>query len=202
MYPYERINTYRPDYRGPGPWRRRFSAVLPWLFVLGVAAGTMLPVRHWIHRPLPHAADSRAPDSPAARDAEIVWKRAGNPDVRHPVDVIRTIDGDTFEARVHLWPGLDLSTRVRLRGIDAPELKASCPQELQMAEAASEALRGLLGEGEVTIFNIGPDKYSGRVVADVATRKTANVSASLLAAGHARSYSGGHRMGWCTNATR
>ena len=92
--------------------------------------------------------------------------------MRHPVDVIRTIDGDTFEARVHLWPGLDLTTRVRLRGIDAPELKASCPQELQMAEAASDALRGLLGEGEVTIFNIGPDKYNGRVVADVATRQT------------------------------
>ena len=69
-----------------------------------------------------------------------------------------------------------------------------------MAEAASAALRGLLGEGEVTIFNIGPDKYSGRVVADVATRKTASVSAALLAAGHARSYSGGHRNGWCANA--
>ena len=102
-----------------------------------------------------------------------IWKRAGNPDVRHPVDVVRTIDGDTFEARVHLSPGLDLTTRVRLRGIDAPELKAACPQELRMAEAASDALRGLLGEGEVTIFNIGPDKYSGRVVADVATRRTA-----------------------------
>ena len=102
---------------------------------------------------------SHPADSPAARDAEIIWKRAGNPDVRHPVDVVRTIDGDTFEARVHLWPGLDLNTRVRLRGIDAPELKAACPQELQMAEAASDALRGLLGEGEVTIFHIGPDKY-------------------------------------------
>jgi endonuclease YncB( thermonuclease family) len=172
------------------------------VFVLGVAAGTILPVRHWVHWPSPHATDSSHPDSPAARDAEIVWKRAGNPDVRHPVDVIRTIDGDTFEARVHLWPGLDLTTRVRLRGIDAPELKAACPQELQMAEAASDALRGLLGEGEVTIFNIGPDKYSGRVVADVATRKTTNVSAWLLAAGHARSYSGGHRGSWCANAIR
>jgi endonuclease YncB( thermonuclease family) len=172
------------------------------VFVLGVAAGTMLPVRHWAHWPLPHAAQSSRPDSSAARDAEIVWKRAGNPDVRHPVDVIRTIDGDTFEARVHLWPGLDLSTRVRLRGIDAPELKAACPGELQMAEAASDALRRLLGEGDVAIFNIGPDQYSGRVVADVATRKTANISASLLAAGHARSYNGGHRMGWCANAAR
>ena len=143
---------------------------------------------------------SHPADSQAARDAETIWKRAGNPDVRHPVDVIRTVDGDTFEARVHLEPGLDLNTRVRLRGIDAPELKAACPQELQMAEAASAALRGLLGEGEVTISNIGPDKYSGRVVADVATRKTASVSAALLAAGHARSYSGGHRNGWCANA--
>jgi len=175
------------------PWRRRFSAALPWVFVFAVAAVTVLPVRHWVHWPRQPA------DSQAARDAEMIWKRAGNTGVR-PVDVIRTVDGDTFEARVHLEPGLDLNTRVRLRGIDAPELKASCPQELQMAEAASAALRALLGEGGVTISNIGPDKYGGRVVADVATRKTGNVSAALLAAGHARSYSGGHRNGWCANA--
>jgi len=191
--PYQRINAYR------GPWRRRFSAALPWLFIVAVVAGTMAPVRRWIHWPFPHAQNSPI-DSQAARDAETIWKRAGNPDVRHPVDVLWTVDGDTFEARVHLEPGLDLNTRVRLRGIDAPELKASCPEELQMAEAASAALRGLLGEGGVTIFNIGPDKYSGRVVADVATKKTGNVSAALLAAGHARSYNGGHRSGWCANA--
>ncbi len=196
MSPYERINTYRAP---AGPWKRRFSAALPWVFVLGVVAGTMLPVRYWVHWPVPQIAQ---PDSPAARDAEVIWKRAGNPEVRHPVDVIRTIDGDTFEARVHLWPGLDLTTRVRLRGIDAPELKAACPQELQMAEAASDALRGLLGEGEVTIFNIGPDKYNGRVVADAATKKTTNVYAALLAAGRARSYNGGHRSGWCAGAGR
>jgi len=167
------------------------------VFVLGVAAGTMLPVRHWIHGPVRHSVNG-LPNS----DSETIWRRAGNPDVRHPVDVIRTIDGDTFEARVNVGPGLDLTTRVRLRGIDAPELKAACPQELQMAEAASDALRGLLGEGEVTIFNIGPDKYQGRVVADVATRRTGNVSAALLAAGHARSYTGGRRGGWCANAVR
>ena len=127
----------------------------------------------------------------------MIRKHAGNPNTRHPVDVIRTIDGDTFEARVHLSPGTDPTTRIRLRGIDAPELKAACAQELQMAEAAGVALRNLLAEGEVTIYNIGPDKYDGRVVADAATRKTENVSAALLAAGHARSYHGGHRGGWC-----
>jgi endonuclease YncB( thermonuclease family) len=155
----------------------------------------MLPVRDWVRRSLPSSADSQA-----ARDAEMVWKRAGSPDARHPVDVIRTIDGDTFEARVHLEPGLDLNTRVRLRGIDAPELKAACAQELQMAEAATGALRAMLREGDVRIFNIGPDKYPGRVVADVVTSRTGNVSTAMLAAGHARSYSGGHRNGWCANA--
>jgi endonuclease YncB( thermonuclease family) len=168
--------------------------------VFAVVAGTMLPVRHWVHWPRPSTIDSHAPDSPAARDAETIWKHAGNPDLHHPVDVIRTIDGDTFEARVHLSAGLDPTSRVRLRGIDAPELKAACPQELQMAEAASAALRGLLGEGGVTISNIGPDKYNGRVLADVATKRTGNVSAALLASGHARSYNGGHRNGWCANA--
>jgi endonuclease YncB( thermonuclease family) len=176
------------------------SAVLPWVFVVGVVAGTMLPVRHWVHWLVPVSTDSQLPsDSQAARDSEMIWKRAGSPNVRHPVDVIRTIDGDTFEARVHLWPGLDLTTRVRLRGIDAPELKASCPQELQMAEAAGTALRGLLGEGEVTIYNIGPDKYNGRVVADAATKRTDNISAALIAGGHARSYRGGHRVRWCAD---
>jgi endonuclease YncB( thermonuclease family) len=172
---------------------------LPWVFVLGVAAGTLLPVRQWVHWP---ASISSGSTDQAAQDSEIIWKRAGDPHVRHPVDVIKTIDGDTFEARVHLWPGLDLTTRVRLRGIDAPELKASCPQELEMAEAAGKALRGLLEEGEVTIYNIGPDKYNGRVVADAATKRTDNISAALLAAGHVRSYGGGRRVSWCAGASR
>jgi endonuclease YncB( thermonuclease family) len=167
------------------------------MFVFAVVAGTMLPVRDWMHWPLSNPADSQA-----ARDAEMVWRHAGNPDARHPVDVIRTIDGDTFEARVHLGPGLEPTTRIRLRGIDAPELKASCPEELQMAQAATGALRGLLGQGDVAIFNIGSDKYGGRVVADVETRRTGNISTAMIAAGHARSYGGGHRSGWCANANQ
>jgi endonuclease YncB( thermonuclease family) len=191
MRPYERTSPYRT---AGGRW---FAATLPWLFVIAVAAGTMLPARHWVRDLWRPPADSQA-----ARDAETVWRQAGHLDVRHPVDVLRTIDGDTFLARVHLSPGVDPVTRVRLRGIDAPELKAACPEELQMAEAATDALRALLGEGEVTISNIGPDKYNGRVDADVATRKTPDVSNAMLAAGHARSYNGGHRFGWCAKPDR
>jgi endonuclease YncB( thermonuclease family) len=196
MSPFERINANRGKRPYPGqPWRRRCSALLPWMFIFGVMAATLLPLRQWPHGPVP--VSQPAADSQAARDAEMVWRQAGNSGVRHPVDVLRTIDGDTFEARVHLSPGLEPTTRVRLRGVDAAELKAACAGELQLAEAAAAALRGLLGEGGVTIYNIGPDKYHGRVVADVATRRTDNVSAALLAAGHVRGYGGGHRNSWC-----
>ncbi|WGD52591.1 thermonuclease family protein [Bradyrhizobium sp. CB1650] len=187
-------NSYRPSYSG-SPFGRHFSGLLPWLFVVGVVMAVVLTFRHGTNWPVPHAADERA------QDAEIILQQAGNPDIRHSVDVVRTIDGDTFLARVHQRDGRALVARVRLRGIDAPELKASCQQELDKAEAATDALRGLLGQGGVTIYNLGPDKY-GRVLADVATRHTANVSAALLAGGFARSYNGGHRDGWCARGWR
>lgn len=192
MSPSDRINTYQR-----GSWRRRFSALLPWLFIVGVAVATTLPLRQWLNWPGSTTSSLSPHEIQAARDAETIWKTAGNSSVRRPVDIIRTIDGDTFEARVHLSPGLDLTTRVRLRGVDAPELKAACAKELEMAEAAGDALRKLLGEGGVTIYNIGPDKYGGRVVADAATRRTDNVSAALIATGHARGYVRGHRGAWC-----
>lgn len=165
------------------------------MFVVGVVMAVMFAFRHGTNWPLPHADDGQS------RDAAIILQQSGNSDVRQPVDVVRTIDGDTFLARVHQRDGRDLVARVRLRGIDAPEMKASCQDELDKAEAASAALRNLLGQGGVTIFNLGQDKY-GRVLADVATKRTANVSAALLAGGYARSYNGGHRDGWCARGWR
>lgn len=188
--PYTRINALS----GPR-WRNRLSPVLPWIFIVGVVAGTMLPVRSWID--WPQAANSRAP-----AETRAIWARAAGSAGRHQVDVIRTIDGDTFEALVHLWPGLDMTTRVRLRGIDTAEMKASCPEELRLAKAAGARLRDLLGEGGVTIANIGPGKYNGRVIADAATARTPDVSAAMMASGYARAYHGGRRGSWCESAGR
>lgn len=165
------------------------------MFVIGIVTAVVLTFRHGTTWPVLHPADERR------QDAEIILQQSGNPDVRQPVDVIRTIDGDTFLARVHQRDGRDLVARVRLRGIDAPEMKASCRDELDKAEAATGALRNLLGQGGVTIYNLGSEKY-GRVLADVATRRTANVSAAMLAGGYARSYNGGHRNGWCARGWR
>src|SRR3954466_14992994 len=97
----------------------------------------------------------------------------------HPAEVLRVLDGDTFEARVRVWPGMEITTKVRLRGIDAPELKARCPEERSKAEAAREGLRAMLDEADIAITRVSLDKYGGRVVASAATRATADVSEAM-----------------------
>jgi endonuclease YncB( thermonuclease family) len=115
----------------------------------------------------------------------------------YPAEVLRVHDGDTFEARVHLWPGLDITTRVRLRGIDAAEMRARCIEERDKAEAARAALSAILDQGEVAIARVALDKYGGRVVADASTRTTPDVARALLDAGVVRRYDGGRRAPWC-----
>ncbi|HTQ81825.1 MAG TPA: thermonuclease family protein [Pseudolabrys sp.] len=115
----------------------------------------------------------------------------------HPAEVLRVIDGDTFEARVRIWPGMDVTTRIRLRGIDAAELHARCDEERGKAIAAREALAHILAEGAVGVSGVAQDKYGGRVDADVSTARTADVSAAMLQGGFARAYSGGRRESWC-----
>src|SRR5690348_11392023 len=52
-------------------------------------------------------------------------------------EVVRAIDGDTLEVKVQIWLGQELTTSVRLRGIDAPEMKGRCQKEKDMARAAA-----------------------------------------------------------------
>jgi endonuclease YncB( thermonuclease family) len=115
----------------------------------------------------------------------------------HAAEVLRVNDGDTFEARVHVWPGMQVTTKVRLRGIDAAEFNARCAEEHRLALAARDALQHLLAEGGVTIAQIGLDKYGGRVLATASTRTTPDISEALLKTGLVRRYEGGRRYSWC-----
>jgi len=134
-------------------------------------------------------ARSALPDFPLAKRLDV--------SITYPAEVLRILDGDTFEARVRVWPGLDVDTKVRLRGVDAAELHARCADELAKAQAARAALETILGEGGVAISRVGVDKYGGRVDAAVSTRNTADISAALLNGGFARRYDGGKRGSWC-----
>jgi len=156
-------------------------------FVLGVLAGAAIPPLVTTGRSAA-VATSPTPERPGSQPAV-----SGG----YTADLLRVIDGDTFEARVHVWPGVVVTTKVRLRGIDAPEMNARCTEERSKAERARDALSSLLADGDITVQHIGIDKYAGRVVADAATWRTSDVSAALLVRGVARPYSGGRRAGWC-----
>ena len=115
----------------------------------------------------------------------------------YAAEVVRIIDGDTFVARMRTRPGAEVETRVRLRSIDAAELHARCSKELRLAIAARAALQRLLAEGSVMLSHVGPDKYPGRIDANVATHSTNDISAAMLSGGFARAYDGGRRGSWC-----
>ena len=152
-------------------------------FAAGLTAGALL-MPAAVNGTASAAAPSSAAPAPVLRAA-------------YPAEVLRVIDGDTFEAWVRIWPGTDVTTRVRLRGIDAAELHARCDEEKVKAIAAREALARILAESAVGVTNIGIDKFGGRVDADVSTARTANVSTAMLDGGYARAYAGGRRQSWC-----
>ena len=141
-------------------------------FAAGLTAGALLS---------PAASRGGIAISAAAPPAPVAPLRSG-----YAAEVLRVIDGDTFEARVRIWPGMDVTTKVRLRGIDAPEMHARCDEERGKAVAAREALTRMLAEGAVGVSGVGQDKYGGRVDADVSTARTPDVSAAMLDGGHAR----------------
>lgn len=111
--------------------------------------------------------------------------------------ILRVIDGDTVEARVGVWIGQEMVTKVRLRGVDAPEIGGGCAASRLLAEQARARLEELLGSAPVMLSEIGPDRYFGGVVARVTLASGAEAGETLHREGLARRYGGGRREGWC-----
>ncbi len=142
---------------------------------------------------------SKSPSPPLPKSETVALRRAALPGP-FPSEVLHILDGDTFEARVRVWFGQEITTLVRIRGIDAPELKGRCGDELRGAMASRDALAKLLASGSVMLRDVNLDKYGGRVVASVEVRGTGpgeDVSATMIASGWARPYGGGKREAWC-----
>lgn len=124
----------------------------------------------------------------------------GTPDtVKGPIEakVIRVLDGDTLVVRARPWVGVEVETRVRLLGVDTPELRGGCEEERRLAVAARELLETTVAGGTVFLHEVRHDKYGGRVLARVETPSGADCADALIAAGLARPYGGQRRRPWC-----
>ena len=106
----------------------------------------------------------------------------------YPAEVLRVIDGDTFEARVRIWPGMDVTTRCGCAASTRPSCTRAATTSGSRRWPRATALARILAEGAVGVSGIGQDKYGGRVDADVSTAGTPDVSAAMLGGGYARAY--------------
>ncbi len=114
-------------------------------------------------------------------------------------DVLEVIDGDTLALRLRVWLGTRVETRVRIAGIDTPEMRGRCEAERRAARAARERLVALVDAG-VVLRDIAYGKYAGRVVARVLLPDGRDVAALLIADGLGVPYGGGRRPDWCAGA--
>ncbi len=99
-----------------------------------------------------------------------------------PAEVLRVVDGDTLEVMLDLGWGIHHKTKVRLAGINCPEM--STPEGV----AARDFVRDLLwGPMKIEVASHSLDKY-GRTLGTVyfpAGQGLADLAAELFAKGHA-----------------
>lgn len=117
-----------------------------------------------------------------------------------PARVLEVIDGDTLVVRAKVWIGQEIEIKVRLEGVDAPELGGGCEEERALAHRARALIMVKIRDGKVRLSRVQYGKYAGRVVARVETSAGEDLSAALLAANLARAYRGGRRSSWCDHA--
>ncbi len=111
---------------------------------------------------------------------------------------LKNYDGDTIRFNLPGYPpiaGKDI--RVRVNGIDTPEIKGKCKKEKYEAQQARDMVTDILkGAEKITLKNMKRGKYF-RIAADVIVDGE-NLADVLIEAGMAIKYDGGKKTyKWC-----
>lgn len=109
---------------------------------------------------------------------------------------LRPYDGDTIMTSYRPVEGLK-PVSIRINGIDTPEIRGRCAEEIEMAKKAKASVVFEVKKGPVTFYPLKWDKYGGRIIADVYSNDGTNVAQMLLQSGLARPYDGGAKRSWC-----
>lgn len=110
--------------------------------------------------------------------------------------VIRWLDGDTLDVAVDLGFFLVLNMRVRVYGINAPEIHSVDPAEKRAGQAALAHANLLVPpDSLVTIRGVkGNDKEKfGRWLAEIVLPDGRNFAEEMIATGQGKPYFGGKR---------
>ena len=117
------------------------------------------------------------------------------------VEILKVIDGDTFVARISIWLRQSVTTKVRLRGIDTPELRGKCAAEKELAKRAKQFATDWLAKNEIVLKNVSYGTYAGRIIATTQAKGAAqNLEQALLSVKLAQPYQGRRKRAknWCS----
>jgi len=109
--------------------------------------------------------------------------------------VLRSVyDGDTFKVDIPSWPPIiSENISVRIKGIDAPEIRGRCSLEKTRAfDSRNFLLKELERAKVIKLKNIERGKYF-RIVSDVFVDNR-NVAKLLIDNGYAVSYANRHKL--------
>jgi len=111
--------------------------------------------------------------------------------------VISVYDGDTFRVDIDsLSPIVGKNIRIRLNGVDTPEIQGKCQYEKDLALKARDFVRNKLTNAkEIKLTKLQRGKYF-RVVADVMVDGV-SLEKELLENKLAYNYTGGKKSSWC-----
>jgi endonuclease YncB( thermonuclease family) len=107
--------------------------------------------------------------------------------------VVAVYDGDTFTYNYVLDNQIH-QTRIRIYGIDTPELRTKNEKEKELAIDAKNVLSDLILDKCVYVEIVGPDKYYGRMLGKVHVRGIGDLSTYMISKGHAVEYLGGKKL--------
>lgn len=110
--------------------------------------------------------------------------------------IVRVYDGDTFIANLKdVHPLLGKEIKIRIRGIDTPEIRGSCKSVKMFAYRVKKYVKNKLDNAdEIKLWTIGRGKYF-RLIADVYVDGQ-NLGHHLLELGMAKPYDGGTKLEW------
>lgn len=115
------------------------------------------------------------------------------------IKYLSTYDGDTIKVKIEIadLPEVFSIISVRLEGIDTPEIRGSCPLEIEMAHFARDNLAAKLEAAEeVYLIKVKRDKYFRLLATIIADDE--DVNHWLIEQGLAVRYSGsGPKKNWC-----
>jgi micrococcal nuclease len=109
--------------------------------------------------------------------------------------VLDVYDADTCTLVIDLGFKVYIKEKVRLSGIDTPEIRTKNLMEKRAALKARDFVRKMILEKTVTISTRKEGKF-GRYIADIFLDTGTHLNTLLVKRGYAREYDGGKRRAW------